>query len=197
MEMIQGAEWIVIAILVAGFLISAYLILSVQGDLEVREESGINTDEEASKIFIELLSQTRRQLDIHDDGNNFEGSIYNDQNVIEKLRERIGNRNIKVRCLFNDADSHLELFKLARSKECRHSIEIWHLKGDRPERDTHYKIVDDGRLVHLSSHAHGASDRGYRLRKAQEWWKLSTRRRISKQYRSHFENGLKNAVQVV
>ena len=197
MDMIQGGEWLVIAILGVGILISAYLILSVQGDLYVREESGINTDDEASKIFIDLLSQTSRQIDIHDDGNDFEGSIYNDHDVIDKLRERIGKHNIKVRCLFNDADLRLELLKLARSEECRHAIEIWHLKSVRPEQDIHYKIVDGGRLVHLSIHAHGASERGYKLRRAQEWWKLQTRKRISKPYRDHFENGLKNAVQVV
>ena len=197
MDMIQGSEWIIIAILVVGFIISAYLVLSVQGDLTVLETSGTNTDEEAAKIFIDLVNQTDRQIDIHDDGNYFPASIYNDQKVMDTLRNGITRRNIKVRCLFNDADPHLELFKLASSEGFRSAIEIWRLNGDRPERDTHYKIVDGGRLVHLSSHAHGASERGFRLRKAQEWWKLQTRKRISKQYRDHFENGLRNAVQVV
>ncbi len=195
MDMIQGAEWVVVAIFIGGFLVSAFLVLSVQGDLRLQEESGLNTDEQAKAMFIELLRQTRRRIDIHDDGNDFADSMYNCPEVIGALRERINERNIKVRCLFNDADQPLELLKLARSEEFGGSIEIWYLNGGRQEPDTHYKIVDSGRLVHLSRHEHGASERGYRLRKALRWWEIKTRHRISKQYRDHFEYGLKNAVQ--
>ena len=195
MDMIQGAEWIVVAILAVGFLISVYLIASVQGDLRMREISGRNTDEQATEMFIELLNQTRRRIDIHDDGNDFSGSVYNSTRVIDVLRERIQKHNIKVRCLFNDADQPLELLNLANKKEIGSHIEIWYLKGGRQEPDPHYKIVDGGRLVHLSMHDHGASERGYRLRKALGWWEFSTRYRISKEYRDHFEHSLKNAVQ--
>lgn len=195
MDMIQGAEWIVVAILVAGFLTSVYLIASVQGDLRMREESGLNTDEQATTMFIGLLNQTRRRIDIHDDGNDFSGSMYNSPEVIGVLREQIQERNIKVRCLFNDADQPLELLNLARTDEFGSHIEVWYLRGGRQEPDTHYKIVDGGRLVHLSRHARGAGERGYRLRKALRWWEFHTRYRISKQYRDHFEHGLKDAVQ--
>lgn len=195
MDMIQGAEWIVVAILVAGFLTSAYLIASVQGDLRMREESGLNADEQATTMFIGLLNQTRRRIDIHDDGNDFAGSMYNSPEVIGALRERIQERNIKVRCLFNDADQPLELLNLARTDEFGSHIEVWYLRGGRQEPDTHYKIVDGGRLVHLSRHARGAGERGYRLRKALRWWEFHTRYRISKQYRDHFEHGLKDALQ--
>ncbi|MCY3604281.1 MAG: hypothetical protein OXH45_00845 [Gammaproteobacteria bacterium] len=195
MDMIQGAEWVVIAILALGFLTSVYLIASVQGDLRLREESGLNTDEQATAMFIDLLKQTRRRIDIHDDGNDFEGSMYNSLEVIGVLREKMQERNIKVRCLFNDANQPLELLKLAQTEEIGNRIEIWYLNGGRQEPDTHYKIVDGGRLVHLSRHGHGASERGYRLRKALRWWEFNTRYRISKQYRDHFEHGLKNAVQ--
>ena len=193
MDMIQGAEWIVVAILIAGFLFSLCLIASVQGDLRL-EESGLNTDEQATAMFIGLLRHTRRQIDIHDDGNDFAGSMYNSLEVIDALRERIQESNIKVRCLFNDQDQPLELLDLARTEEFGNHVEIWYLKGGRQEPDIHYKIVDGGRLVHLSRHEHGASERGYRLRKAMRWWEFNTRYRISKQYRNHFEHGLKNAV---
>ncbi len=195
METIQGAEWVVLTITAAGFLISAYLVVSVQGDLRLREESGLNTDEQATTMFIDLLNQTRRQIDIHDDGNDFEGSMYNSPRVMAALQERIRKHNIKVRCLFNDADQPLKLLELARSQEFRGHVKIWYLNGGRQEPDTHYKIVDSGRLVHLSRHEHGASERGYRLRRASRWWECRTRHRISKQYRDHFEHGLKNAAQ--
>jgi len=195
MDMIQGAEWIVLAILAAGFLISVYLLASVQGDLRLLEVSGRNTDEQATEMFIDLLNQTRRRIDIHDDGNDFPGSMYNSPMVIDVMRERIRKHNIKVRCLFNDADQPLQLLNLANTEECGGHIEIWYLRGGRQEPDIHYKIVDGGRLVHLSRHDHGVSERGFRLRKALRWWELKTRHRISKQYRDHFEQSLKSAFQ--
>lgn len=195
MEVIQGGEWVVVAIVAAGFLLSLYLIVSVQGDLRLREESGLNTDKQATEMFIDLVNQTRHRIDIHDDGNDFAESMYNNTKVIDALREGILKRNIKVRCLFNDAALSLELLNLARSDEFRSHIEVWYLNGGRQEPDTHYKIVDSGRLVHLSRHGHGASERGFRLRKALRWWEFTTRFRISKQYRDHFEHGLKNAEQ--
>ena len=90
--------------------------------------------------------------------------------------------------LFNDREE-LKLLELADG-ECRNNISIWYAGGDRPENDVHYKIVDGGRLVHLSAHAHGASERSYVLRKAEPWWAARTRRRISRPYLEHFEHSL-------
>lgn len=131
--------------LCSGPLHKLYLVLSVQRDLGLREESGLNTDEQATSMFIELLKETRRQIDIHDDGNDFDGSMYNDPEVMDALRDCIQERNITVRCLFNDANQELSLLELARTKEYGGSIEIWYLNGGRQEPDTHYKIVDNGR----------------------------------------------------
>lgn len=197
MDMVQGAEWAILAVVAASFLVCLYLVVSVQGDLRMLEEYGENTDEQARDMFMDLLGQTRRRIVIHDDGNYFPGSVYNDPNVIDALRERARRRKIRVRCLFNDADEELGLIKLARSEESRGQIEVWKLRGGRREPDVHYKIVDSGRLVHLSRHDHGASEREYRLRKAVRWWEFHTRLRISKQYRQHFKHGLRDATRVV
>lgn len=194
MEMIQGAEWGVVFILVAGFLTSMFLIISVQGDIRLREEVGENTDDHAVEMFIRLVNNTRRQIVIHDDGDDFEKSIYNDDNVIAALREQIQRHNIKVRCLFNFKDQPLKLLELARSSEFKKHIEIWHPKDGRQEPDIHYKIVDGGKLVHLSNHAPGAKERGFRLRKALRWWEFKTRHRISKRWQDHFDRHLENAI---
>ena len=194
MEMIQGAEWGVIIILVVGFLTSMILIISVQGDIRLREEVGENTDDHATDMFIRLVNHTNRQIVIHDDGDNFKNSIYNNEDVIALLRERIRNHKIKVRCLFNYKDQPLKLLELSRSSEFQKYIEVWYPKGGRQEPDIHYKIVDSGKLVHLSKHDPGAIKRGYRLRKALRWWEFYTRHRISKQWQNHFDHSLKNAV---
>ena len=195
MEMIQGVEWLVLAVFAGGTILCVYLVASVQGDLRLTETSGVNTDEEAKSMFISLLCGTRKTIDIHDDGNDFPESVYNCPDVLDVLREQIQKKpKIRVRCLFNDADQELGLLKLARSEKYGKNIEIWYLKGDRPEPDVHYKIVDCGRFVHLSAHAHGLSEREYRLRDANCLWSFGTRRRISKQYRDNFVYGLRNAV---
>ena len=108
--------------------------------------------------------------------------------VIDALRQRIKRRpRLSVQCLFNDRED-LKLLCLARG-EGRANIDIWYTKGSRPDNDLHYKIVDGGKFVHLSSHAHGASERRYVLRKAEPWWAIPTRRRISAQYLRHFSHG--------
>ena len=197
MEMIQGLEWIVLLMVALSLLISAFLIMSVQGDLRLQLDTDLNTDAQATAMFIYLLKQTRRQIDIHDDGNDFDGSMYNSPEVIEALQDGIRNRNIRIRCLFNDMDQPLELLKLARSEEIQGRVEIWYLKDGRQGPDIHYKIVDNGRFVHLSKYKQGASARRYVLRKSLRWWEFSTRHRISKQYRDHFAHGLKNAKKAV
>ena len=198
MDMIEGAEWVVFAIFLVAVLVGTYLVVSVQGDMLVEEDIGDNDDDQAADLFVDLIEKTRRSMVIHDDGNYSTKSIYNNDRVIDAIRNRLQKkRGIKVRCFFNDKDEPLKLLDLARSEECRGRILIWYAKGERPSQDIHYKIVDGGKLVHLSLHAHGASERGFVLRKAHWWWALGTRRRISRPYRDHFRAGIRDATVAV
>ena len=192
MDIVQGAEWLVLAVLFAAVIICAYLALSAQPDMALVEERDENDDDQAAEMMIDLINKTRHSLVIHDDGNDSPQSVYNNDRVIAALRQRIRQRpRIAVECLFNDRDD-LKLRRLAETSH-RPNIKIWYATGGRPENDLHYKIVDGGKLVHLSSHAHGASERGYVLRKAEPWWAIPTRRRISAEYRRHFEHGVAHA----
>ena len=196
-DMVQGGEWILLALTAISFLICLYLVISVQGDLRKPVHARFNSNEQATKMFIDLVKQAQHQIDIHDDGNNFEGSIYNNQEVMDVLSNKISEKGIKVRCLFNDPDQQLKLLELAQTLEAQDNIEIWYLDGGRQEPDTHYKIVDKGRFVHTSRHEHGGIERTFILRKAPGWWEYHTRNRISRPYREHFEHGLKHAVRAV
>ena len=40
MEMIQGAEWVAVAIFLMATLAGLFLVVSAQGDMNLREESG-------------------------------------------------------------------------------------------------------------------------------------------------------------
>ena len=192
MDIVQGAEWLVLAVLIAAVLACIYLALTAQPDMNLVEERDENTDAQAAEMMVELINKARRSLVIHDDGNNSPESVYNSDAVIDALRQRIEQRpRLSVECLFNDCDD-LKLRGLARGQG-RNNIAIWYAKGSRPDNDLHYKIVDGGKFVHLSSHAHGASERRYVLRKAEAWWAIPTRRRISAQYRRHFRHGRAHA----
>lgn len=63
MEMIQGVEWLMVAILVVGCSISLFLVFRVKGDHRVIVESGMNTAEQATQMFINLINQTRRKIE--------------------------------------------------------------------------------------------------------------------------------------
>lgn len=184
-------DWMVLGIFLAGFAISFCVVMSVQGDLLADDTKKIvNDNAHATSIFLGLVNQTRKSIIIHDDGNNSPGSVYNNEEVMESLRSRIRKHGIQIRCLFNDADEPLALLDLVR--EFPDNVDIWYLEGDRPEPDIHYKIVDGGKLVHLSKHAHGSDERVYVLRDANRWWVTKgARSRISKAFRTQFDHDLK------
>ena len=194
MEMIQGAEWGVIVIYLAGLLTSMFLIISVQGDMRP-EEVGVNSDDHAKDTFIRMVNETNSLMVIHDDGNDFEDSIYNNEEVISALRDRLRKkRKARVKCLFNFPNQSLKFLELARLDEFRERIEIWYRAGGRPCKDIHYKIVDGGKMVYLSEHkAEANAERHYRLRKAPWPWEFMTRRRIGEQWLNRFDRDLKNA----
>ena len=188
MEYIHGWEWVLIGISLGTAFLCVVGILYVDGDIGV-EVAGTNDDEQAASMFMDLLRKTERTIDIHDDGNNSESSMYNNQEVVNTVQDCL-ERGVTIRCLFNDNEP-LKLRELAESGDYGDHFQIWYLTGGRQDPDTHYKIVDDGCYVHLSKHGHGDEEREYRLRTAVGWWKGGTRKRIRKRFAEHFESGLK------
>ena len=190
---IDVLQWIVVGIFVVGFAISVCLVASVQGDLLVDDaRRGADDNAEATDVLLSLIDSADRKIIIHDDGNCSPESVCNNPDVLDALRQRIAEHGIEVKCLFNDADPNLGVLDLAR--EFTDKVFVWHLEGERPGRDIHYIIVDDGKLVHLSEHAHGSDERDYVLRKANQrwapWLSPGTRSRISKPYMDHFHRGV-------
>ena len=188
---IDWLDWIVVAIFTIGILVSAHLLVNAQGDLLVDDTiRGTNDDNDATNIFLYLVSTARKSIIIHDDGNNSPDSVYNNPDVIEAMRRGIQRYGVNIKCLFNDDSDELAFMALAR--EFPNNVAVWYWDGERPERDIHYKIIDGGKLVHLSIHAHDSNEREYVLRQADKWWVAKgTRRRISKAYREMFDRGVK------
>ncbi len=192
--MIEGWEWIIVAAYVLTTGVGTYLILSVQGDIRMDERWGENDDEQAAKDMIKMLGASESELIIHDDGNGSSSSVYNNERVLEAMKKRLREcPSLRIRCLFND-DAQLKILDLAKSEPGK--VEIWHVKGPRPQHDIHYKVVDNGKMVHMSFHDHGATERKYMIREPPRWAR-GTQRRICRVRRKHFETGVRDATRVV
>ena len=159
----------------------------------VAEDVMLNSDVEAQDVFLRLIEKTDASLVIHDDGDDDANSIYNAPRILEALQKRIEQADIHVQCFFNCRES-LEIEALA--KECPANVVLYY--RDPPGRpsgkeDIHYKIVDDGKFLHLSKHGLKDSNRRYKLWDATNAWK-SGRRRRSRRYRNEFRRDTAMAV---
>ena len=120
----------------------------------------INDDASAVRSFLGMLNQAQESLIIYDDGDDSEGSLYNERRVIEAVQRKLrGNPVFEVRCLFNCDDNLLfqREFKGERQVHVR-------IRNNGPSDDgIHYKIIDGGAKAYLSRHALGAKQRRYTI----------------------------------
>ena len=180
---IEGAEWIGVAIMAAVVFVGIIMVVSAHGDMRVETLYANNNDDDAADVMIDLIRQSNWLLLIHDDGNNSPSSVYNNARVVGAMRERMIKRPLlRVHCLFSYKNQPLALLDLTVRFGRR--MKVWYTP-DRPQGDIHYKIVDAGKLVHLSIHKPEADERRYSLRTPPRW-AIGTRFRISSKYRAHF-----------
>ena len=181
---IEGAEWIGVVIMAFAVLAGVLLVVSAHGDMKVKTHYENNDDEEAADVMVDLIQRTSWRLVVHDDGNDTPASIYNNERVINALDERMAKRRwLQVRCLFNYKGQPLKFLRLIDKYGGR--MKVWYTTK-RPDGDIHYKIVDGGKMVHLSVHKPEVDQRRYSLRTPPSW-AIGTRFRISRKYRAHFK----------
>ena len=122
---------------------------------------GGNTDEQAKDDFMRLIDAAKESIEIFDDGDDMRSSIYQCDEVIAKIKEKLRLVNdFKIECYFND-DKEM-LFRSELDNE--EGVQIYAgIDCNRPDDQTHYKIADRGRIAYLSKHGHGESERNYRL----------------------------------
>ena len=119
-----------------------------------------NDDEIAIGSVLILLSRAKEQIELYDDGNKIDSSLYDDDDFIKKIKSKLEeNKNFSVQCMFN-YDEDLR-FKEAFKNDPRVSIFV-RRSQERPQ-DTHYKIIDGGRMAYLSEHVAGSDKRAYRV----------------------------------
>lgn len=182
--MVEGLETVLLAIYVVIATVGSLAVLYRLGDRIVTRTAGTNNDAQAVAMYVDLIHNAKRKLWIRDDGSESENTVYSNDEVLQAFEKQLEKHpRLEVRCLFNDKHAKLGLLDLV-AKNPR--VELRYTQDERTPDQLHYKIVDDGKILHLSTHLYGASERGYVVRKPPPW-ALSTRRRISVTYREEFE----------
>ena len=160
--------FVAFCVLVVTWSLKKYRELSAMWELgdELRAVESFrdnNSDEDAVSMFINLIRLAKDQIEVFDDGNKMEGSMYESEDVVNELVRKLkDNDQFKARFFFNTDEELL----LRRELEDHERVEIYvgAVPGaGRPEDETHYKIIDNGLIAHLSNHVYGAGERTFEV----------------------------------
>ena len=124
-----------------------------------------NTDREAIEHAISLIGLAERSMEIFDDGDGIEESVYDNEDFVDKVADKVEKGQLRVLCFFNDRDEvkdRLFIKKMA-SLENKKYISVWTRKEGSKRASIHYKSVDGEKITHLSRHDKGSSDRDYQI----------------------------------
>lgn len=128
----------------------------------VRKRRIKNDDDVAKATFLEVLNGAERKMIVRDDGDD-SSSLYQDGHIAEQVRDRLGhNKNLAIHVLFNYREAGNKLAALQREAEFqgRDRLDIRYLLPEqRPFKEVHGKIADDGRHGCLSVHEKDAQER--------------------------------------
>ena len=124
-----------------------------------------NSDSEAKLQYETLFDKAQNNLKIYDDGDM--NSIYNENGFAEKMVGLLQTKpSLEVKILFNEQKDteFTKLIKVLHKKGKLGRVIVGHnvMSGDKSE-DIYVKIVDDGKLTHLSKHELGSNQEVYEL----------------------------------
>ena len=144
---------IVLASAVVATVVHTWLVCE-QSFLHVTDVE--NDEEDAIRHFLAVLDRAERELLVHDDGDQTNGSLYDDENTVEAVRERLQTcPNLKIRCLLN-FKADVRMAALSEEYGVRFQVRYLH---QRPIDDVHFKIADGGKMAYLSVHPRGVTER--------------------------------------
>ncbi len=122
----------------------------------------MNDDESTKATFKAFLEEAQSSMDIYDDGDNVDGSIYMNEEITGLVKRKLeDNPDFRIRCLFNFDEPNL-LFRRA-FKGFTPQLEIKTRDRSKPRLDIHYKIIDDGAKAYLARHDPGSRNRLFRI----------------------------------
>lgn len=141
-------------ILIAGLFSIRWLRDAVEVSRTHVVRMASNSNEEAERIFLDLLREAKDEIVMYDDGDTNEESLYQSEAVVEAIKNKIQeNSRFKVDCVLNDCKGVTRFEKEFARKPTVHIRR----RRDNPSR-IHYKIID-GRKAYVSCHALGGTAR--------------------------------------
>ena len=115
-----------------------------------------NDNEGAITHFRAILDRAERELLVHDDGDKTVGSLYDNEETVQAVSERLGAfPDLEIRCLLNFNDG-VKMAALSEKYGRRFQMRYLH---QRPPDDVHFKIADGGKMAYLSIHPKGVAER--------------------------------------
>ena len=159
--MLDFFSWVVCAGMVVATAIMFWMLhRAFQFGYVQSTSPAINDDVSAARSFLSMLNEVQESLIIYDDGDNSDGSLYNDHRVIEAVQEKLkGNPLFEVRCLSNCNDDLL----FRRELEGERQVDVRIRSNSEPEDGIHYKITDGGAKAYVSRHALGSKEGRYNI----------------------------------
>ncbi len=127
--------------------------------------SGNNDDAFAKDKLVKYLAQAQKNLIIFDDGNVSEdfASIYNDNSIIDKLRNKLKQNSIfKLNMHFNCKEN---LAVNTLSSEFPEQVHIKYNPYNRKDGEWHFKLFDDGNICYASCHKLNEVNRAFAIYK--------------------------------
>lgn len=150
---------IIAAIAAVGILICLMYAYRIWAIMSVRVEPvAVNDDTIALNQFLSLLNMASESIIIYDDGNSMDGSLYENSQAVNAIKERIDGSDLTVKCFFNCPNDTLFVRELSQYD----NVDIKFRDGDRPN-DIHFKIIDGGKSAYLSWHEFGSSERRFKM----------------------------------
>ena len=162
----------------------------------VRKRRVKNDDEVAKATFLEVLNGAEKQLIVRDDGD-APSSLYCDDDIAERVRSRLRQKKgLAIRVLFNYRKDGNKLAALQAEDEFRGRDRLdvrYLLPEQRPFKEVHGKIADNGRHGCLSVHAKDSQERDVEKFDCSRSW--LGRQFVFRRYIADFERQFQSAAQ--
>ena len=160
----------------------------------VRKSRITNDDDVAKATFLEILNGAKKRLRVRDDGDS-SSSLYWDDDIAKKVRSRLqDNKNLAIRVLFNYREEGNKLAALQAEAEfqSRDRLDVRYLLPEqRPVKEVHGKIADNGRHGCLSAHEQGVQERDVEKFDCSQSW--LGRQFVFRRYIADFERQFQSA----
>ena len=181
-----------IAIVAAVGCVFYVLIWMTCSLVTVRKRRIRNDDDVAKAAFLEVLNGAEKQLIVRDDGD-LSSSLYRDENIAEQVRARLRcNEDLAIRALFNYREEGNKLAALQAEAEFQGRFQVRYLLPEqRPFKEVHGKVADNGRRGCLSVHEKDAQERDLEKFDCSQSW--LGRQFVFRRYIADFERQFQTA----